>query len=1110
MHGSMTTASVTNQLPKSYTPAEAEGVVRARWEDARVFHAEPATGVDAPTPYCILIPPPNVTAALHLGHAFNNTLQDVLIRHQRMRGSNTLWMPGTDHAGIATQTVVEKRLLTEHGKKRTDFERDAFVARVQEWKDEYEHTITEQLKSIGCSCDWARQRFTMDAVCATAVREAFFRLFGDGLIYRGKRLVNWDPVTQTALADDEVEMQEVQGHFWYLRYPLVHPSRNADDPFDTEPVTWSELASRGYPVPDDPNHGDDTPAWVTVATTRPETYLGDTAVAVNPRDPRATALVGLMAQLPLVGRVIPVIVDDYVVLPDPDSPDPKAQYATGFLKVTPGHDPNDWDIGQRHESEIAMNSSGQVVVNVLAPDASISDAHGWTDVGDGQLFVGLSREDARAKVVREFDGRGLLEATKPYTHSVGHSYRSHVPIEPYLSDQWYVKVTDDRLVGEAQRALCDEQFEGTKPSRTWAPESAGGTGVSPVRSGDGELTFYPARYAKMYQAWHENLRDWCISRQLWWGHRIPVWRRRTAATEPPAHLAEMVEALLGWQAAGRVALQYRGEAAPLASVEKQDLDLTAFFVCVRDPDGEDAEISRALERWGLEQDPDVLDTWFSSGLWPLNTMGWPQPEQFPETVGLLETFNPTSVLVTARDIITLWVSRMVMFNRYFNDGKVPFRHVYINPLIQDGHGQRMSKSLGNGVDPRDIIHGHGADALRFTLVQMATSTQDCRMPVDMVCPHCAHAFHPKEMKSPAGYRVASPQPACPSCGRSMVSAYGAASGEARPSEDAPLARNSSSKFDEGRNFCNKLWNATRFALSNLAGNGTPDIAAAPTTLVDRWIVTCLHRTLHQVEDALAAYQFSVYADAMYDFIWRQFCDWYLEAIKPTVKSDPVQQQVLRTVLSAALRMLHPICPFVTEVLWSPVQATGTAGLEGIVLPDAEILAVAAWPDIACRVDDADALAMFERMQGLVGSIRKVRADRNVPPRRAIRLLATPTIEQLAAAAPAVLETLAGLKSVDSIPADRPGDAIPLAFEGDELLLTDLVDQVDLEAEATRLERLIADKTRAVESLSGRLGNDRYVQKAPPHLVQETRDQLAQAEADLAAARNALESVRRPG
>jgi valyl-tRNA synthetase len=861
-----------------------------------------------------------------------------------MRGFNTVWLPGTDHAGIATQTVVEKRLLQSEGKRRTDYGRDEFVAKVQAWKDEFEATITGQLKDMGCSCDWDRQRFTMDPICAKAVREAFFRLFKQGLVYRGKRLVHWDPATQTALADDEVEMVEVDGSFWYLKYPVID------------------------------EHDQETGEFVTVATTRPETMLGDTAIAVNPNDPPRAAFLGKRVRLPIVNRIVPVIGDDYVVVPDADSPDPKAQFATGFLKVTPAHDPNDWDIGQRHKLAI---------VNILAPDASISREHGWPAeefesgrAKEAEPFLGMPRDEARKAVVRWFTDHELLAEVKPYRHTVGHSYRSHVPIEPYLSDQWYVKVSDDRLVGEAQRALHDEQFEGTKPTRS--------DDGSSLRGGDGELSFHPPRYAKMYQSWHENLRDWCISRQLWWGHRIPAWRRPKALRELDESHLEQIDDLLQWQRDGRICMQYRGEYEPHTRHELEDVDLTAFFVCVRDPEGEDREIVAALEASGLEQDPDVLDTWFSSALWPLSTMGWPEPDAHGETRGLLDAFTPTSVLCTAREIVTLWVSRMVMFNRFFtDDGRVPFRDVYIHAMIQDGHGQKMSKSLGNGVDPRDIIRSHGADALRFALTQLATATQDVRLPVDTMCPHCGETFHPKEITSPAGYRVADAHQSCPSCGKRMIAVYGVASGIASPSEAEPLALNTSNRFDAGRNFANKLWNATRFALRNLSestngtGAGKPTVDAGMTlddlAVVDRWIISRLHKTLHLVEDAVASYQFNVYADAMYNFVWGDFCDWYLEAIKPTVRDHPGQQQVLRTVLNAAMRMLHPICPFVTEALWPHVQAAGDAGVDGITLPSSELLAGAAWPDIACRVHDDEALEQFGRVQALINAITGVTA-----------------------------------------------------------------------------------------------------------------------------------------
>ncbi len=1034
------------QLGKSYSPAEAEREISDRWDRSGVFAADPG---DPGPPYCIIIPPPNVTAALHVGHAFNNTLQDVLIRYHRMRGCNVLWMPGTDHAGISTQAIVEKRLL-QQGIRRADLGREEFVARVQAWKDEYEATIIEQLKALGCSCDWRRVRFTMDEMCARAVREAFFRLFSGNLLYRGKRLVNWDPVTLTALADDEVEMREVDGHMWYLRYPLVPEG------------------GHGLPAAGGPAVSEHDPEHVTVATTRPETMLGDTAVAMNPKDPRAAKLVGRFVRLPIVDRIVPIIADEHVVLPgDPDNP--LAEFATGFLKVTPAHDPNDWEIGIRH---------GLPVSNVLAPDATISRDHGWPreEFTSGRaavvaLLLGSPREEARRRVVEWFEARGLLEGVREYRHAVGHSYRSHVPVEPYLSDQWYVGVTDDAMRGEALRALDPDQYEGTPPRR------AGGR----RRAGDGELDIFPARYARTYQAWHENLRDWCISRQLWWGHRIPVWFAPAAGREGRN----------AWSA-----LESQGRVAARAFEGR-------LYVCVHDASDEDAITE--LERRGYVQDPDVLDTWFSAGLWPISTMGWPAPEDFPETVGLLEAFNPSSVLVTARDIITLWVSRMVMFNRYFRDGALPFRHVYINPMIQDGYGQRMSKSLGNGVDPRDIIHSHGADALRFILVQMATSTQDVRLPVDTVCPHCGEAFHPKETTSPEGYRVAAPRQECPACRKPMASAFGASSGLA--GRALPVARNTSSRFDQGRNFANKLWNAARFAVTNLAGSAERPIRDDERGLMDRWIIERLRHSLDAVEAAVQEYQFNVYADLMYDLVWRDFCDWYLEAIKPTVRSNPLQQRVLRAVLDSILRMLHPICPFVTEAIWPHLNATGAPGADGVELGDAahaDVLASASWPRVT-QPPDEDVAAIVDRLQSLTGAIRNLRARHNVGTRAKVLLLATPAVLALVADGEGVVETLAGLSAAEPLEdgGARPTGAIPFAFEGEELLLAGAA-AVDVQAERLRLTKITREKEKSIIGFRQRLLNHDYLAKAPAHLVEETKSRMAEAQADLEAARRALE------
>ncbi|MBM4106715.1 MAG: valine--tRNA ligase [Phycisphaerae bacterium] len=1052
-------------LAKSYNPAECEPQVRARWRDARCFHAVPGAGADpARPPFAVLIPPPNVTAALHLGHALNNTLQDVLVRWRRMLGHPTLWMPGTDHAGIATQTVVEKRLLRE-GIRRQDLGRDRFIARVQEWKDEYEATIIGQLEDLGCSCDFERTRFTMDPVCTAAVRTAFFRLFSEGLIYRGKRLVNWDPVTQTALADDEVEMRTVAGRMHYLKYPL-----------------------------------EDGSGVVVVATTRPETMLGDVAVAVNPRDPRAPSLRGKRVRLPIVDRIIPIVEDEFVVMPASlggDPGDPKASFATGFLKVTPAHDPNDWEIGRRHDL---------AVVNVLGPDGAISDRHGFADVSPtARAFVGLSREDARVAIVEWFRAKGLLEEVREYEHAVGHSYRSHVPIEPWLSDQWYVRVTDPRLAGAALRAMAGDQVQGSLPAAAQA---------LPATPGDGELRFSPDRYARTFQTWHENLRDWCISRQLWWGHRIPVWSRRGDAASLGIPAAVVARAA-GEGTPFRGAWSERGAAEMVRALPDGTFE---HLVCVPSPtelgEAKETALAADLAKAGYAQDQDVLDTWFSSALWPLSTMGWPTPARFPETLGLLETFNPSSVLCTAREIITLWVSRMVMFNRHLHGGRLPFRDVLIHAMIQDGHGQKMSKSLGNGFDPRDIVHGHGADALRFTLVQLTTSTQDVRIPVDMVCPHTGETFTPPWTRSPSGHVVAEPVVESPKAkGRFMTSAFGAASGLATPSADRPLARNTSSRFDGGRNFANKLWNATRFAvgiLEQAPGEGpaaSPSGARLPsgTRLEDRWILAVVRRALARLDASLGEFQFSQVAEVLYDFAWRDFCDWYLEAIKPSVRDDARQRQVLRSVLEVLLRMLHPVCPFVTEALWPHLRATGPGGLRGLPLADSPLVATAAWPAIDASLDDDDAVATFERVRTLVSLVRTLRGERNVPPKKKLRLLVSPSVEALARAAGGLVEHLAGLEVVESLGAGAtpPAGAAAIAFEGSEVWLDGLVEAGDLAGERARLEKLIAQRRGQVSGFEAKLSNPGYLAKAKPETVEETRRLHAAAAADLDAAQRAL-------
>lgn len=1047
-----------SELAKSYSSKQTEAEVHKRWEQARVFSAKAAP--DAAETYGVVIPPPNVTAGLHLGHALNATIQDVLVRYHRMKGLPTLWMPGTDHAGIATQTVVEKRLLA-NGIKRLEMGREAFVAKAQEWKDEYGKVILDQFKSIGASCDWDRVRFTMDDICAAAVRYAFYKLFDDGLIYRGKRLVNWDPVTRTALSDDEVEMEEVEGHMWYLKYPL-----------------------------------EDGSGHVTVATTRPETMLGDTAVALNPDDPNAAELEGKYVILPIVGRRIPIVTDDYVVMADPESSDAKARYASGFLKVTPAHDTNDYDIGVRHDLD---------VINIMGPDGAINADYGWSSheeiAQEAQQFIGLSREDARVAIVSWFEKNGLLSEIRDYTHSVGHSYRSHAPIEPWLSDQWYVAVTDDRLAGSALRAQNSAQLDSI-------PEPFS---QRTATTGDGELTFYPERYAKTYAAWHSNIRDWCISRQLWWGHQIPVWTRQIALAQTDQNVREALEGAEVDQAV-RIESKFSKIGAS-HSVRKVTEDQIEEAVCIPAQETltrmghtakSEPDLICAVEAEGFTRDPDVLDTWFSSALWPLSTMGWPYPDEFPETEGLLETYNPTSLLTTARDIITLWVSRMVMFNRYFFDGEVPFKHVFIHAMIQDGHGQKMSKSLGNGVDPLDILHSHGADAMRYTLVQMTTDTQDVRMPVDMVCPHSGKEFSPELVTTDSGHKVAAPiqnSPDDPS--KKMVSLYGVVTNQTEASAEMPLARNTSTKFDIGRNFANKVWNATRFALGRLEGIDNSSVTIDATeadslALADRWILARLSQTVTAIDTAISNYRFNDVAHSLYDFIWRDVCDRYLEAIKPTISDSPSQQVVLGCVLDAVLRVLHPVCPFITESLWPHVSQVSTGKIVGVELPDSELAALARWPQIDSAFADENVISAFERADALAKAIRTARAQQTVPPRREISMFVPSELKELLEAANGYIESLAGVSKVVFSADETPELVAPVVFEGHRVMLFDMVDAADEDAERERLAKKADELKKQIAGLKGRLANKGYVDNAPAHLVEETKAQLAAAEADLAA------------
>ncbi len=963
------------QLSKVYESKTIERQANEIWSSNRYFHAEPPGDGKGEKTYTIVIPPPNVTAPLHLGHALNNTLQDILIRFRRMQNYNTLWMPGTDHAGIATQTIVEKRILSEEGKRRTDFEREEFVGRVQAWKDEYEACIIDQLKAMGCSCDWQRTRFTMDEVCVKAVRAAFFKLFRDGLIYRGKRLVNWDPATQTVLADDEVEHELVQGHFWYMRYPLVEPVDVAGEHIE----------------------------YVTVATTRPETMLGDTAVAMNPTDKRAEYLLGKKVRLPIVGRIIPIIADEHVVLPDADSDDEKARFSTGFLKVTPAHDPDDWEIGLRH---------GLDIINVMAPDGSISDKFGWEDADEpeAQSLLGMDRFEAREAIVEWFRKENLLEDVRGYDHEVGHSYRSHVPIEPYLSDQWYIAVK--KPIEHLSNKFGEGLIEGTDVP----VNSLAGLALKPLL--DGRLRFIPERYVKTYQTWLENLRDWPISRQLWWGHRIPIWSKPGEKVQLDGELSKLSE--------------------KVHSVTMDSEEGAITYVCTG-PGNENIE--KQLETIGWTQDEDVLDTWFSSALWPFSTMGW--PEETPE----LKTFYPGNVLCTAREIITLWVSRMLMMGQYCA-GDIPFSDVYIHAMIQDGQGRKMSKSLGNGIDPLVAIDSHGADAMRFTLASMTTDTQDIRMPVE-------------SMTLPDGRRA-----------------------------------NTSPKFDIGRNFCNKLWNASRFAMMNLEGIDPAKFDAGKMDITDRWILSRLAKTISEVTEALEQFKYSEPLSSLYRFFWNDFCDWYLEWAKPRMQDErqrPIAQNVLAFVLDQILRLLHPFVPFITEGIFQKLnEIAPLRELKGLAeSKGAKALVIAQWPEGLESLMDEDAEKQIMLIQSAIRTIRDIRSNRNIPPNKILVVSAKSqqqTVEILTANAE-LIRQLAGVKEFKAgTEIVKPANvAISIMEDATEIYVHDAV---DLQAERAKLEKQKEQIEKAKKTVEAKLANENFINKAKAEVVAQARARLA--------------------
>ena len=923
----------TPELPKQYDPQDAQRRWYDFWLSRGYFHADPSS---AKPPYTIVIPPPNVTGALHLGHALNNTIQDILIRWRRMQGFDALWMPGTDHAGIATQAVVETRLRKEEGKTRHDIGREELVRRIWAWKDEYEKRILGQLRLMGCSCDWERTRFTLDEICAKAVRTTFFNLFRADKIFRGKRLVNWDAHLRTAVADDEIEYQDTVGQIWTIRYPVA-----------------------------------DSDESLQVATTRPETMLGDTAVAVHPSDERYRHLIGRSIRLPLSDRLIPIIADAILV-------DPK--FGTGCVKVTPAHDPNDYATGLRNNLPM---------INLLNPDGTYNENAG--------AYAGLDRYQVRKRVVADLEAGGLLIKVEPHTNRVGLSDRSKTPIEPYLSDQWFVRMDD--LAQDAMDAVTT-----------------------------GQVAIHPDRYAKSYLDWLGEKRDWCISRQLWWGHRIPIWYFEGDEADLKAALADRPDVL------------YRAAEAG------------GWLVCAEDDAAIEAARARLPAGVRFEQDPDVLDTWFSSALWPHSTLGW--PEQTPE----LAKYYPTDVLSTARDIITLWVARMVIFGR-FNLGQVPFRKVYIHPVIQDGNGKRMSKSAGNGIDPVDIIDLYGADTLRFALALLATETQDIRIPVESA-------------KLPDGRMV-----------------------------------NTSERFEQARTFPNKVWNASRFALMNLEGYEAAPIDRADLAVEDRWILSLLSRVAAETTADLEAFRFAEATRRLRDFTWNDVCDWYVEFLKGRLRDPekkPLAQRVLAGVLDGLARLLHPIVPFLTESIW---QALGqVAPSRGLLTPEAaaESVCIAPWPSYPEGWRDPEAEAVVAQWQEKVTAIRALRAERNVPDKAKIApiILAAGPVADALRLGEGFIRSLTNASSLTiAAEADRPADCATTVLADAEILVP-LEGLIDKEAEAARVRKSLAGLDKQIGPIQAKLGNEGFLAKAPAEVV----DQLRAKRADLLAQKAALEAL----
>jgi len=921
-------------LEKTYDPNAIERRWYDFWEQGGFF--KPHGHGD---PFCIMIPPPNVTGTLHMGHAFQDTIMDTLIRYHRMRGERTLWQPGSDHAGIATQMVVERQLDAE-GKGRHDLGRERFIERVWEWKEQSGNQISVQLRRMGASPDWSRERFTMDDGLSDAVLETFVQLYDEGLIYRGKRLVNWDPVLHTAVSDLEVVSEEEQGHIWHMRYPLA-----------------------------------DHEGSVVVATTRPETMLGDTAVAVHPDDERYQHLVGHYVDLPLTGRKIPIVADEYV---DPE-------FGSGCLKITPAHDFNDHAVGERH---------GMEPINIFTPDAKINEHAPGT-------YRGLDRFEARERVVADLEARGLLEKVEAHKLMIPRGDRTGAVIEPYLTNQWFVHV----------KPLAEPAIDAVK---------------------DGRINFVPGNWAKTYFNWMEEIEDWCISRQIWWGHRIPAW----------------------YDAEGNV------------YVARSESEVRSKY-----------GLAAGLE---LVRDDDVLDTWYSSALWPFSTLGW------PEQTDALKTFYPTSVLVTGFDIIFFWVARMIMFGLKFM-GEVPFREVYIHGLVRDSEGQKMSKSKGNVLDPIDLIDGIDLESL----VAKRTSGMMQPQKRDAIERMTRDAF-------PEG-----------------IPAFGTDALRFTFSSLASTGRDI--RFDLGRvegyrNFCNKLWNATRFVLMNTESHDTGlDGSEVELTAADRWIVSRLQETERAVNEHITEYRFDLMSQAIYEFTWDEYCDWYVELAKTVLTDDTAPEarqrgtrRTLVRVLEALLRLLHPLMPYITEELWQKIAPLAGKSGDSIML--------APYPQPKDELLDPAAVADIDWLQRVVLEVRRIRSDMNLKPGQRVPLALTgggKDERRRSRELERALTTLARLDSIDWVADESEAPQAAASMVSDLKLLVPLAGLIDKDTELARLDKQTSKLEQEIERVDKKLGNESFVAKAPQDVVDKERskrDEMAHNLTELKAQRDRIAAL----